>query len=214
MIDFSKEISQGILKAQKKHIDWTGGLGIGHGAEYMLTTYIAENIFASKNKKNFNTLTIEQNVETIAEKDGIDATKLRRGRFDICIGGDDNRYTIIEVKNTVTNRGNRLNSILKDIVRIQPFLLNDNCVKQGYIAFVAANYIQDKHLSQKEIIIQKLENRISQFIKCFTNSFPAIKIEPQYDTHIETNKDKKIWCWADVVLKITKKNLLSPIPNE
>jgi len=205
MINLSKTIHLGIIKAQKDYIYWSG-LGIGHSAEYLIVSNIAQSIATLKYINDIQSVYVEQSIEELANIDNLNNDDFRKGRCDICIEDDDG-FAIIEVKNTLTNKGKTYDSILRDIERIRIFLENDNIIKDGYICFLNANFINDKEdikKNRKEIKFQ-IDNRLQSFKEDIQIKFPNLKFIFTKKYFIEKTAEDMIWSWQSVVAKIQLK---------
>jgi len=215
MIDLTNMIHSGIIKAQKDYISWSE-MGIGHSAEYLIVANIAQIIANEKYINNIQYIYVEYSIKELAEIDELkDNSRLRYGRCDICIE-DDKGYVIIEVKNTLTSKGKKYDSIILDIERIEIFLKNNYSIKQSYICFLNANYINDKVDSEenRKDIINKLHTRLSEFKKDITSKFKNLKFTFKEKDFIEKNLEdstnvdaKKIWGWQSIVVKIQLKDI-------
>ncbi len=205
MINLSKVIHTGIIKAQKDYITWSG-LGLGHSAEYLIVTNIAQSIANLKYINDIEFLYVEQSIKDLAEFDNLKNKKIRDGRCDICIE-DLQGYAIIEVKNTLTNKGKTYDSIIHDIERIKVFIENDNTVKDGYICFLNANFIKDKEDNKKnrKEIKSKIDNRLKSFKNDIETNFPNLKFIFTKKDFIEKTDEDMIWGWQSVVAKIQLK---------
>jgi len=205
MINLSKVIHTGIIKAQKDYITWSG-LGLGHSAEYLIVTNIAQSIANLKYINDIEFLYVEQSIKDLAEFDNLKNKKIRDGRCDICIE-DLQGYAIIEVKNTLTNKGKTYDSIIHDIERIKVFIENDNTIKDGYICFLNANFIKDKEDNKKnrKEIKSKIDNRLKSFKNDIETNFPNLKFIFTKKDFIEKTDEDMIWGWQSVVAKIQLK---------
>jgi len=205
MINLSKTIHTGLIKAQKDYIAWSG-LGLGHSAEYLIVTNIAQSIANLKYINDIEFLYVEQSIKDLAEWDDLKNKKFRDGRCDICIE-DSQGYSIIEVKNTLTNKGKIYDSIIHDIERIRIFLENDNTVKDGYICFLNANFIKDKEDSKenRKKIKSKINNRLKSFKDDIETKFSKLKFTFTTKDFFEKTDKNMIWGWQSVVAKMQLK---------
>lgn len=205
MINLSKTIHTGIIKAQKDYIKWSG-LGLGHSAEYLIVTNIAQSAAELQCINDIEYIYVEQSTKELAEWDNLQNETIRDGRCDICIE-DSKGYTIIEVKNTLTNKGKTYTSIIDDIARIKIFLENNNFIKDGYICFLNANFIKDKEDTKKNIkeINEKISNRLINFKKDVESQFKNLKMTFTQKNFIEKTDQNMIWGWQSVVVKIQLK---------
>jgi len=162
MLDLSDTIHNGIIKAQTDYIKWTN-LGLGHSAEYLIVANIAQKMADLKEKEKLTHIYVEQSIQELAEWDELPKDiEYRTGRCDICLE-DEEEYAIIEVKNTLTNIGNKLKSIIQDLERIKIFLENNKYVQTSYVCFINANYIDDKENtdSNKKEIYNRIDERLN-----------------------------------------------------
>ena len=205
MINLSKTIHLGLIKAQKDYIYWSG-LGIGHSAEYLIVSNIAQSVASLKYIKDIQYVYVEQSIEELADMDDLNNNNFRKGRCDICIEDDDG-FAIVEVKNTLTNKGKTYNSIIHDIERIRIFLENDNIVKDGYICFLNANFIKDKEdiKENRKEIKSKIDNRLKSFKNDIEIKFPKLKFIFTKKDFFEKTDEDMIWGWQSVVAKIQLK---------
>lgn len=206
MINLSKYIHTGIIKAQKDYISWAG-LGLGHSAEYLIVTNIAQVISSLKYIQDIDFIYVEQSIKELAEWDNLKSLDIRDGRCDICIE-DSKGFSIIEVKNTLTNKGKTYDSIIKDIERIQIFLENNSTVQDSYISFLNANYINDKEDTEanREEIKNKISTRLKTFKDDVESKFINLKFTFTHKEFTEITGENKIWAWQSVVAKIQLKD--------
>ena len=183
-------IEQGIKNAQTDYISWSNGWSISWSAEYILTVNIAQKIGKLKDTNN-----IEHSVDDFASECNLDTkySDLRSGRFDICIDIDEQKSTIIEVKNTIQHEGGKLDSIVEDIKRCQYFIENSESVDDAYICFL----IDDKQNSN-----QKIENKIEQFSDVIQEKFKELEFEVKTS---EVHKEADNLYWASIVMRFFKK---------
>jgi len=205
MINLSKNIHIGIIKAQKDYINWSG-LGLGHSAEYLIVTNIAQSVATLLYINDVESIYVEQSIKELADLDKLKNENLRDGRCDLCIE-DKKGYAIIEVKNTLTNKGKTYDSILCDIERIKIFLENDNMIKDGYICFLNANFIKDKKNTKDNVqeISDKISNRLMNFKKDIELQFKNLKMSFTQKNFIEKTNENMIWAWQSVVVRIQLK---------
>ena len=188
-------IEQGIKNAQTDYISWSNGWSISWSAEYILTVNIAQKIGKLKDTNNIDGIYIEHSVDDFASECNLDTknSDLRSGRFDICIDIDEQKSTIIEVKNTIQHEGGKLDSIVEDIRRCQYFIENSKSVEDAYICFL----IDDKQNSD-----QKIENKIEQFTNVIQEEFKELEFEVKTS---EIYKEADNLYWASIVMRFFQK---------
>ena len=126
MSDVIKKTLSGIAKAQRDYEAWSGGLWLWEAPEYMLTTYIAKELWTIPGSKY---LTLESNVRRTLEDAGgmgkgrISEAAREDGRSDIMLwwSSNDMPRAVIEVKNQVSDSATE---IKQDIKRISTRLLH------------------------------------------------------------------------------------------
>ncbi len=205
MINLSDSIHMGIVKAQKDYINWSG-VGLGHSAEYLIVTNIAQVISNLKNINEIESIFVEQSTDELKEWVKLENDdELRKGRCDICVERNEEDYVIIEVKNTLTTKGKTYDSIFSDIKRIEVFLKNSSFVNESYVCFLNANYINDKEDTEenKKEISEKISDRLEVFSDGVKSEFPNLKFTFTYKEFLEKTEENKIWGWESVVAKIT-----------
>jgi len=191
-------IEQGIKNAQTDYIAWSNGWSISWSAEYILTVNIAQEIGKFKNEQNINGIFLESSVKSFADecsfyKKYIEDKDLRTGRFDICIDISKNKSTIIEVKNTIQHKGEKLKSILKDIERCKYFIDNTKNVEDAYICFLV-----DGTENKNDII----EDKIKQFTNAIEKEFKELEFEVKTS---EIHKEADNLYWASIVMRFFQK---------
>jgi len=188
-------IEQGIENAQKNYISWSNGWSISWSAEYILTVNIAQEVGKLKNTNNIDGIYVEHSVDEFALECNLDTkdSDLRSGRFDICIDIDEQKSTIIEVKNTIQHEGGKLDSIVEDIRRCQYFIENSKSVEDAYICFL----VDDKQNSD-----QKIENKIEQFTNAIQEEFKELEFEVKTS---EIHKEADNLYWASIVMRFFQK---------
>ena len=176
---FIKKTLSGIAKAQRDYEAWSGGFWLWQAPEYMLTTYIAKELWTVPGSKY---LTLESNVRrTLEDAGGMGRGKISEatrpdGRSDIVLWwrSNDTPRAVIEVKNQVSDSAIE---IKQDIKRISTTLRKrDNSFQCGLIAFYtsrrdrkgdgegARKTIKDR-LNKIEEVTQKIlakEHRLSR----------------------------------------------------
>ena len=197
-MNLSTLIQEGIEKAQNDYISWSNGWSISWSAEYILTVNIAQVLGKEKEKNNLDGIFIEHSVQDFANECKISQEvqkefkynrNLTSGRLDICVDLDENKSTIIEVKNTIQSQGEKLNSIIADIERCKTFIINSSSVQDSYICFL----VDDK---KSESLVQE---KYTTFIKEIKNKFEDIltfetNISKIYSPHNDLY-------WASVVIR-------------
>jgi hypothetical protein len=202
MLNLSKIIHTGIIKAQKDCISWSG-LVLGNSAECLIVTNIAQSIANLKYINDIRCIYVEQSTKELAQWDSLTYKKIRDGRIDICIENSQG-YAIIEVKNTLTNKGKKYNSIISDIERIKIFLENENLIKDGYICFLNANFMRYKENTEdnKEVIRSTIKDRLKFFKNDIKTRFPDLKFKFTNKDFLEKTYEDNIWGWQSVVVRI------------
>lgn len=142
-----KKTRSGIVKAQKDYEAWSGGLWLFEAPEYMLTMYIAKELWTlSGRKKPRLYLTLESNVRGVLKDAGgmgrgkISEAARPGGRSDIMLwwGSNDMPRVVIEVKRWVSDSATE---IKQDIERINTMLRKrDNSFQCGLVAFYTSRW--------------------------------------------------------------------------
>ncbi len=191
-----KNIHKAIKKSQLDHIKWSGYM-IGWSAEYLITTFIAQELSKFQNK-GIDGIYVEYSIKDLVKESKKKVPKsIRTGRCDLCIEFENDLQSIVEVKNTISQRGKKLNSVFKDIERIKYFLNNDTSFEKSYICFIAGN------TTNEEKLILKVEGWFSEIEEKYSNLEFNLSIIPE--KHI-TDESKTIY-WATVVAEISNKTL-------
>ena len=204
MIDLSNNIQSGVIKAQKDYITWAN-VGLGHSAEYLIVANIAQKMAELKIQEKLEFIYVEQSIKELAEWDEL-SEEYRKGRCDICVEDEEN-YAIIEVKNTLTSKGKKYNSIITDLKRIELFLKNKNYIKDSYICFINANYINDKEDTDfnRNEIKEKIFKRLKHFEIDIKEKFKNLLFTISTQIFIEETNEDTIWAWQSVVIKVELK---------
>lgn len=193
---------KGLNKAQNKYLEWTrDGEGVSNGAEYVLTTYIAESIGSSQ---KIGTLYVEEPIKTLFEScdkendDIIDSCR-GDGRADIAIYLKNQRpLAIIEVKNNV----NKMKKVDLDLERIN-CLIDQDIIEYGVVAFISE--FEKKDLKQEDV-----ENQTSELLKIDNDNNEFIKsnnLKYEYLTNMfEPSKSygDKYWSWSSIAILFYK----------
>ncbi|WP_373032921.1 hypothetical protein [Sulfurovum sp.] len=170
---------------------------IGWSAEYLITTAIAQELY-KVHKQGIDGIFVEYDIfDLVKENNGKVPKTLRRGRCDICIEFENDLQAIIEVKNTISQKGKKLNSIFKDIKRIEYFLLNDISFEKSYVCFIAGD------APTKEKLINKVDTWFNEIKNAFTKLDFCVSVIAE--EHITEQSD--IIHWATVVAEISSKPL-------
>ena len=168
MDEYAEKTRIGMYKAQEAYEKWSGGLWAWSAPEYLLTTYIAQEISKIK-KRNFY-LTLEQHVGEALEAAGAsenDVKSVGRQKFDIMVwwGGDAPRG-IIEVKKQVNSFGGGATGyggIKKDVERIIVSLEATSRIQFGLIAYyTSCKYGVRPPKTAKERITDRAQNISSE----------------------------------------------------
>ena len=152
-------ISLAIENTNQEHIEMTE-YGIYKAPEYLITVNISKEL---QKLDNIAYTYMEWKTKDLLESDNLEINNIRNGKADICVVFEDNTNALIEVKNTITQIGAKLNSIHKDIERIGEFILNANdFFNIGYVCFIVMANTQKYSLD-------KANKFISGMIKKFKN---------------------------------------------
>jgi len=191
-LNLTAHIQKAILNTNQEHINFSE-YGISYAPEYLITTNIAKEIYTLKNKNNEIGVYLEWNIKDLLKDEGIELSEVvRDGKCDICIFFNRTTNAIIEVKNTVTNKGPRLTSIHKDIERIQYFLLNiDSTFKDSYVCFL----VQAKNK-------KKTKEKATSYIDEIRKEFDTLSFKENIKFFKENNNDEEEFFLASVVLLI------------
>ena len=200
MKDVIKKTLSGIVKAQKDYQAWSGGCWLWGAPEYMLTTYIAKEIWTMPGSKY---LTLESNVrKTVDEAGGFGRGKLREnvrpdGRADITLWwANDAPRAVIEVKNQIST----VKEIKDDIERIKSTLRNrDNTFQFGLMAFYTSLWDRGENGEQAKKTIKK---RLDDIESGTHNILETEYRLSRHDTCITVDGDS---AWVASVFKIQRK---------
>ena len=201
-----KKTLSGIVKAQEDYEAWSGGVcWLWEAPEYMLTTYIAKEIWTIPGSKY---LILEPSVRyTVGEAGGFGRGRLYNGtrpdgRSDITLwwgsgtpwaGGTPR--AVIEVKNQIST----VKEIKRDINRIKSMLKNrDNSLQFGLIAFYTNRKDRKGDGKQAKSTIEGWLKRI----KCGTRNILGTGYHlSRHDTAITVDGDS---AWVGSVLNIRR----------
>lgn len=208
--EFAKKTSMGMYKAQKAYEKWSGGLWAWSAPEYLLTTYIAQEISKIKDKPFY--LTLEQHVGEALEAAGAsedDVKSAGRQKFDIVVwwGGDAPRG-IIEVKKQVNSFGGGATGyggIKKDVERIIVSLEATSRLQFGLIAYyTSCKYGERPSKTAEERIMdraQKISSEARKFVQERDRKFERIdgKIIKFKDDTVRNGPSDHAWV-AEVLM--------------
>ena len=156
-----KKTLSGIAKAQRDYEAWSGGSWLWEAPEYMLTTYIAKELWTIPGSKY---LTLESNVRsTLEDAGGMGRGKISEaarpsGRSDIVLWrSNDTPRAVIEVKNQVSDSATE---IKQDVTRISTTLRRrDNSFQCGLVAFYTSRRDREEDgEGARSTIKDRLEN--------------------------------------------------------
>ena len=207
--EYAEKTSMGMHKAQKAYEKWSGGLWAWSAPEYLLTTYIAQEI--SKINKPFY-LTLEQHVGEALEAAGAsedDVKSAGRQKFDIMVwwGGDAPRG-IIEVKKRVISFGGGktgYGGIKRDVERIIESLKATSRLQFGLIAYyTSCKYgVRPSKTAEERIRdrAQKISSEARTFVQERTMQFKRIdgKIIKFKDETVKDGPNDHAWV-AEVLM--------------
>ena len=198
--DVIKKTLSGIVKAQKDYEAWSGGYWLWKAPEYMLTMYIAKEIWAIPGSKY---LTLESKVrENMSEAGGFGRGRLSEnvrpdGRSDITLywAGETPR-AIIEVKNQIET----INKIKDDIDRISTMLRNaDSTFQFGLIAFYTSCKDRGEDGKRAKSTIEERLERIESETRDILDILGKEYRLSRHDAAIKVDGDS---AWVASVLKI------------
>lgn len=193
---------KGLNLAQEKYLLWSNDeQGVSTGAEYVLTTYVADEVFNEYQDYLF----VEKSIKEIIEDSGVsvdvndNSLLFARvdGRADIALYKKDNKpKAIIELKNRV----NRIKlGIQEDIKRVESLVLN-NVIEFGIIAFVT------ELEKNKEFQIEEFEKTIKKLMMQCKEQVPHLRYKYKYEIF---EPEKTIygthWSWASCAILFSKK---------
>lgn len=196
---------KGLNIAQEKYLQWTNDKqSVGTGAEYVLTTYVADEIYKVYQDYIFVEKSIKEMIEDNSEHNDINSEIFRfsriNGRADIALyKKSETPKAIIELKNRVSwlNLG-----IKQDIERIESLVVN-NILEFGVVAFVTEIEKNTKFKMEVfEVKIKKLMLQCKKQVPNLRYKYRYEVYEPEhtiYDTH---------WSWASCAILFSKKGSL------
>ncbi len=188
-------IIKGLNKAQKKYLNWTkDNEGISYGAEYILTTYVAESI---GNSEEIGSLHIEKPIKELfieSEKEIQNSNDECRttGKADIAIYLKNKLpLAIIEVKNNV----DKIKKIALDIHRIS-CLIEQKVIEYGVVAFIS-------EFEEKDLTIDDIEKQIINLIK--ENDLKELKYKYRIEIFSPSKSyEEYYWSWSSVSILFYK----------
>ena len=165
MVEYAEKTSIGMYKAQKAYEKWSGGLWAWNAPEYLLTTYIAQEISKIKDKPFY--LTLEQHVGQALSEAGAGENAIKKAgkqKFDIFVWwGNDTPRGIIEVKKQTNSFGGGstgYRGIEKDINRIIASLKATSSLQFGLIAYYTSCKFGERPPRKAEAVIKDRVERI------------------------------------------------------
>ena len=210
MLEYGEKTSAGMYKAQKAYEKWSGGLWAWNAPEYLLTTYIAQQISRIKGKPFF--LTLEQHVgEALrgagASEDAI--VKAGKQKFDIVVWwGSDAPRGIIEVKKQVNSfRGGSTGyrGVKRDVDRIIESLKATSSLQFGLIAYYTSCKFGERPPKRAEVIardrVEKISSEAQTFVQKRNMKFKRIagKINIYKDVTVRDGPNDHAWV-AEVLM--------------
>ena len=165
MREYAKKTSTGMYKAQKAYEKWSGGQWAWQAPEYLLTTYIAQEISKIKGKPFY--LTMEQHVgqalsEAGASEDAVE--EAGKQKFDIIVWWGSRPWPprgIIEVKKQVRSFSGGetgYGGIKIDVDRIIESLKATSRLQFGLIAYYTSCKFGEKPSMKAE---ERIEDRVN-----------------------------------------------------
>ena len=185
----------GIEKAQRDYKAWSNGSWLWEAPEYMLTMYIAKELWKMPGSKY---LTLEPNVRrTVKDAGGIGRGRVSRdirqdGKFDIVLYWKRGTpRAIIEVKNQVDSGS----KIWPDVDRIIAMLRNrDNSFQCGLIAFYTSKLDKGSHGGRVRSTLARIE-------KYARDKLGEQYLLSRYDSGTKVDGDS---AWVASVLRIQR----------
>lgn len=155
----------GVSKAQKKYVEWSGGQWLWQAPEYILTTYVAEELGKLTGAKY---ITLENGAKSAltdagaAGKGRLHSAIRVNGRFDILFWwGDDRPRAVIELKNQISNIDAETKKDLKRISEVLKRKSEDSSFQFGLSVFYTSAKNNSTFLA-KEIIEKRLKNIVNE----------------------------------------------------
>jgi predicted DNA-binding transcriptional regulator len=200
-------IVEGMKKAQNFYIDLSEGYSISYGPEYVLTTFVGQELF-----KHGIYFDLECNTKFSLEDSGLKPRACPKnmrptGRNDILIYNKQGANTAaVEIKNGVNN----YKRIENDVKRIRGFI-RKQVVEYGYIAFIMdIDHLKkegDNCRKQINENIERLRNAIlkscSQSKKEEYNLSVSKKEYLSEPVVYKVDGKERIWIWASVCFCIS-----------
>lgn len=193
---------KGLNLAQEKYLLWSNDeQGVSTGAEYVLTTYVADEVFNEYQDYLFVEKSIKEIIEDSDVSVDVNDNSLLfarvDGRADIALYKKDNKpKAIIELKNRV----NRIKlGIQEDIKRVESLVLN-NVIEFGIIAFVT------ELEKNKEFQIEEFEKTIKKLMMQCKEQVPHLRYKYKYEIfEPEETIYNTHWSWASCAILFSKK---------
>ena len=143
-------IHKSIKKTNIEHKELTD-YNIMYAPEYLITVNITKNL---KQLQNISYVYMEWNIKDLLSSDSLNISNIRDGKCDICAVFNDNTNALIEIKNTITQKGAKLQSIYKDIERIATFINHENDLfNLGYVVFIVKSNSKDNVIKKANVYI-------------------------------------------------------------
>lgn len=166
--EYARMALKGMYRAQRAYEKWSGGYWAWKAPEYLLTTYIAQEISKIKDRPFY--LTMEQHVgEALAEAGARRAAVEKAGKqkFDIFVWyGSDRPRGIIEVKkqvNSFSGGSTGQRGIKKDVSRIIKSLKATDSLQFGLIAYyTSCKFSERPPKTAEEFIVHRVNGICSE----------------------------------------------------
>lgn len=193
-MNLTEIIQESIKKTNKQYIEYSE-FSICYAPEYLITSNILHDIFKLKKNSSVDQVYLEWNICDLIKDENLKSKEnVRKGKCDICVLFDDRSNSIIEVKNTVKNQGNKLKSIIGDIKRIKLFILDENSsFKDGYVSFLTIDKNENDVFKRAKLLESKIKREFPELK--FENNITIFK---EYEEELEENY------LASIVMKISK----------
>lgn len=221
MKEYAERAMNGIYKAQRAYERWSGGYWAWQAPEYLLTTYIAQELSRIKNKPFY--LTMEQHVGQALDEAGANEDIVAgagKQKFDIMIWWGSDPFPprgIIEVKKQVSNfaaDATGQGGIEKDIDRIITSLNETDSLQFGILAYYTSCKYGERPPMTAKKRIQARVDRIASNARIFVRERNAeLEISTRFKRargRIRIMKDHTIevgpndHAWVAEVLRIWK----------